>query len=107
MSRRNVDEMKTMPEALQLQTHRPVGLVILIPADDKNLGPQILDGFQRPLFANIAEVPDLIGLPDGVEQRRRKTVVGIRDDGDAKRAGHLADGGGGENRPDFSRVAPG
>jgi hypothetical protein len=33
--------------------------------------------------------------------------VSIRDNGDAERASHLADGGNGKNRPDLPRMAPG
>ena len=103
----NVYEMKTVTEAFQLQTHRPVGLVVLVPADHINRGSEILNRFQRLFFTNIPEMPDLIRLPDGLQQKRRQPVVGVGDDGDAERAGHLADGGGGENRPDFSRLPAG
>lgn len=43
MAGRDVNEMKPMSETFQFQAHRPIGLVILIPADHKNLGPQILN----------------------------------------------------------------
>ena len=107
MRRRDMDEMEPVPEPLQFEAHRPIGLVVLISPDDENLWTQIPDRLERRLFTDIAEMPDLVGIADGFEQGRDETVVGIRDDGDAERPGHLADGVGEENRPDFSRIAAG
>jgi len=45
VARRDMDQMKTMAETLKLQTHRPVGLVILISPDDEHLGAEILNRF--------------------------------------------------------------
>ena len=82
--RRDVDEMEPMAEPLQLQAHRPFGLVVLIPPHHKKLRTQLPDRLERRLFADIAEMPDLIRLADGFEQGRDETVVRVRDDGDAK-----------------------
>ena len=43
MAGRDVNEMKPMPETFQLQAHRPVGLIVLVSADDENFRPQILN----------------------------------------------------------------
>jgi len=103
----NVHQMKTVAEPLQLQAHRPVRLVVLISPDNKDLGTKILDDVQRRLLADIAKVPDFMGLPDGFEQRGRKPVVGICDNGDAKRTGHLADVRPGKPWANLPRTAPG
>jgi len=107
MARRDMDQMKVVAEALQLHAHRPVGLVVLISPDNKDLGTKILDDVQRRLLADIAKVPDFMGLPDGFEQRGRKPVVGICDNGDAKRTGHLADVRPGKPWANLPRTAPG
>jgi len=82
--RRDVDEMEPVAEPLQLQAHRPVGLVVLIPPHDEKLRTQLPDRLERRLFADIAEVPDLIRPADGLKQGRDEAVVRVRDDGDAK-----------------------
>ena len=43
MAGRDVHEMETMTETLQLQAHRPVGLIVLVSTDDENFRPQVLN----------------------------------------------------------------
>lgn len=45
LSGRNMDQVKAMAKALQFQTHRPIGLVILVSPDDENLRSKSLNGF--------------------------------------------------------------
>ena len=99
--------MKSMTETFQLQAHRPVGLVVLISPDHENLGAEVLDRLEGCLLADVAKVPNLVRFPDRTEQGWSQPVVGIREDGDAQRAGHLADGNAGKNRPDLARMTPG
>lgn len=104
---RNVHQMEAVTETLELQTYGPIGLIVLISTDDKNFRPEILNRPERRVLTHIAEMPDLIRFPDSLEQTYRQPIVGVRDNSDAQRAGHLANRGDGENRTDFSRMAPG
>lgn len=104
MAGRNMDQMKTMAEALQFQAHRPVGLVILISTDDKHLGSKILNRLQGYLFTDITKMPDLIRPPDGPKQGGEESVVGIGNDSDAKRISHLVNGGNRESWTNLPRM---
>jgi hypothetical protein len=78
LGRRDMDEMEPVAEPLQFQAHRPLRLIVLISPHHENLRTQLLDGLERRLFTDIAEMPDLVRLADRFEQGRNKTVVGRR-----------------------------
>ena len=80
-------EKKRAARALQPQLPRPATVRLVVAEHDVQRFAQLLELSQGRRFADVAQVPDFVGVLEPRRQLRRITVVGVRDDGDAH---HLA-----------------
>ncbi len=83
---RDVFEVKKPSRPLQTERQRPAVVVVVITPDHQKRPARLLQLGQNRRLANIAQVPNLIGFRQTLDQRRRQAVMGIGDHGHAQRA---------------------
>lgn len=78
--RRNVDEPKSQTLADEIDYQRPVFVPIAISANHGQGRPDCFEIERDGRFANVAEMPDLVGCRGEIENCLRKFVVSISED---------------------------
>jgi hypothetical protein len=88
VTRRDVDEPKPNPIALQIHGDRPIEMAIAIAAHDRDRRAKRLDCLQNAWIAYVAEMPDFVGGRCHCLNVRRQFVVRIGEDENSKRCEH-------------------
>jgi len=79
MIRRNVLQAEFQPTSRKVENQRPLGIAVAISAHNRDAGsdrPQFVDNRFR---ANIAKMPDFIGVFGYLLQALRQTIVRVRE----------------------------
>ena len=88
-----MQKMKSMPQPFEIQTHRPGQLTILIPFYQLGRFSEGTNRFPSRLFANIAQMPNLVRRPNGLHDKWNKSVMRICNHRDPQIRGHVNEPG--------------
>lgn len=83
--RGNMDEAKSHAISFQIETERPFDIAIAIAAHNRHRRAKRFNGLKERGRANVAEVPDLVGVPGQRLELCRQLIVGIGKNEDADR----------------------
>jgi hypothetical protein len=81
--------MKAMTQPLEIQTHRPVELTILIPFHQLGRLSKRTNRFPSRLFTNIAQMPNFVRRPNGLHDEWHKPIMRVRNHRDPQICGHV------------------
>jgi len=90
-TRRDMNQVKPMPQTFQFQTHPPVRFVVLIPPHDLNRRPHAQNLLKSRPLANIPQVPDLIRRGNPLQKRRGKPIMRVGNHRNPEGYSHFSD----------------
>lgn len=79
---RNVHEVKTQPQSLERQLHRPARKIVVVAQYHRHRTSELFEFHQGLGITDVAQMPDFVRFAQESGQIRRITIVGVSKDGD-------------------------